>query len=170
MKHCPSCGSELRSEAKFCPKCGHKLDVEKDLILPDDKEDHRQPRRPFVKIVLGLVVVLALTYFLYNLTASDNTAPYVDQILQEVSGTYIDPSGSIEGVINVSSLNGRLIGRTSSGNFDFDISPTGKYHFEGKVTLEGVDSEYKASYDQSRGTLTFSWDLSPSSWYIEKKE
>jgi hypothetical protein len=166
MNYCPSCGYELRSEARFCPGCGKNLRPEASPVL--DTKHYNQKRNTILRITLGLGVLILVGYLMTNITAIRKLVFSPDEVLEVASGTYSYPSNTTIGTIDVINANGHLMGESSAGTFYFDLTPTGKNALEGKVTLKGVESQHRAIYDQEKQRLTFSWDLTPSTWYIEK--
>lgn len=166
MNYCPSCGYELRSGARFCPGCGKNLRIEASPIL--DTNYYNQKRNTILRITLGLGVLILVGYLMTNVTSIRNLMYSPDEVLEEVSGTYRSTSNSDIGTIDVIKTDGHLIGKSTTGTFYFDLTPTGKNALHGKVTLKGVESQHHAIYDQEKQRLTFSWDLTPSTWYIEK--
>ena len=118
-------------------------------------------------LIAGGYVLLTEVLPLDNIGAST-------EWLEEVTGTYHDHTGILLGspdiYIDVYQMEGKIIGRARDGKlFDFDLTPGKKYHLQGPLSRDELQSDFKVEYDPSRSRLIFSYsDFSPSTWYIQK--
>ena len=174
MKYCPSCGKELRAGAKFCQACGQKLESNIGPIqYEDDHETLPQRQKSKIGVFLLLMGLLVFGYFGMQMFQKKTIEPPgIEMVLDETAGIYYDKAGLLTGRKNgkiiVNIKNGNLAGRGNEGNFTFNLTPTGKNSFSGKVSLNGVESECKAVYDPNTQKLTFSREGSPLDFHIEK--
>ncbi len=180
MKYCTNCGVQIKEDTKFCTNCGTPV-TEKDKQSKEKTIDNKMDYNSSIsfsrsmKIVVGLIGVIALFFILKTLmTNIDNSKNpvSVSQELSKIEGKWYDPTGVLLGdkhaIIDINKSGDKALGQDGNSVIEFQLYATGSNKYEGNVIFHGVKGNFIVNYIKDKKELIFTNKLTKYNWKIKK--